>query len=101
MAKNRFQELHIMIKNILASVAAAGLLVAPIAAQANTRAGDSAVSLAPLASMARTASPVGSVERQDGGISELLLIALFGLAGVAIIVTIENSETDSTAGAGN
>ncbi|MCX7675769.1 MAG: hypothetical protein N2Z59_00130 [Alteraurantiacibacter sp.] len=90
-----------MFKNFLASVAAAGLIVAPIAAQANTRASDSAVSLAPLASMIRTASPVGMVEQQEGGMSELLLVALFGLAGVGIIVAIEESETDSSAGAGN
>ncbi|MFC3100215.1 hypothetical protein [Altererythrobacter lauratis] len=88
-----------MFKSILASTAAAGLLLAPIAAQANTRAADASVSLAPLAEMTRQSSPIGAARNAVGDIDEALLVVLFGAIGTAIIVIIENQEDDASAGA--
>lgn len=88
-----------MIKNILASVAAAGLLVAPIAAQANTRASDSQVSLAALGdTSARTGSIAGDAESINGGAT--LLILLFGALAAAIILLVESGEDDASPGTG-
>ena len=91
-----------MIKNVLASTAALGLLVAPIAAQENTRAVDSSVSLAPIADMAsRQGSPVAETEALAGGVPEWLLVLLFGLAAAGIIFTVEELGTPASAGTGN
>ena len=52
-----------MIKNVFASIAAAGLVLTPLAAQAGTQAAESTVSLAPIASdVSRVASPVTGSE---------------------------------------
>lgn len=90
-----------MFKSILASTAAAGLLVAPIAAQANTRAADASVSLAPISDMAsRQASPVSSADAIASGIPEWLLVLLFALIAAGIIVAVEQSEDDASPGTG-
>lgn len=90
-----------MIKNVFASVAAAGLLVAPIAAQANTRAADASVSLAPIANMAaRQGSPVGSSEEIVGALPAWLLAALFAAIAAGLIIVIEESEDDASPGTG-
>jgi hypothetical protein len=89
-----------MFKSILAGTAAVGLLVAPIAAQANTRAVDSAVSLAPIASSDRIASPVGASEQLWEGFPEWLLVLLFALIAAGIIIVIEQSEDDASPGTG-
>ena len=89
-----------MLKTILASTAAAGLLVAPIAAQANTRAIDAGVSLAPMADLARQGSPVGSAEQLDGSIPEWLLVLIFAAIAAGIIIVIESSEGDASPGTG-
>lgn len=84
-----------MIKNILASVAAAGLVFAPLAAQANTRAGDAGVSMEGLA---RSGAPVGEVENAGAGIPMWLLILLFGAAGVGIVMGVESGENNESPG---
>lgn len=88
-----------MIKNFLASIAAAGLLVAPIAAQANTRAGEAGVSMEALA---RSAAPVGAAEYQgedeDDGLPMWIVIALFLAAGGGIIAAIESGENNKSPG---
>ncbi len=90
-----------MIKKLLASTAAAGLVVAPIAAQAGTRAIDAGVSIAPVAdAMARQASPVGESEQFWEGIPEWLLVFLFALIAAGIIIVIEHQEDDATPGTG-
>lgn len=90
-----------MFKTVLASTAAASLLLAPVAAAANTRAGHASVSLAPIAESLRTGSPVRSSEGLIEEGSELLLVLLFGGIGAAIIVAVENAEDDATPGSGN
>lgn len=89
-----------MFKSILASTAAAGLLLAPIAAQANTRAVDAAVSLNPIADAARSGSPIGNSEAMASGIPEWLLVLLFAVVAVGIIVVVEESETNASPGTG-
>jgi len=88
-----------MIKNLLATVAAAGLVFAPIAAQAGTRASDAGVSMNALSSLDRAASPVGAAELQDdGGIPVWLLILLFAGAGAGIILAVEGGEDNKSPG---
>ena len=90
-----------MIKNLLASIAAAGLVVAPVAAQANARAIDAGVSLAPIADAVRAGSPVGATEANASELPEWLLVLLFALIGAGIIIIIEHSEDDASPGTGN
>lgn len=87
-----------MLKKALALTAAAGLVIAPIAAQANSRAVDSAVSLD------RAAMPVGAAQGlsddDDDGIGGLWW--LFGgaiLIGVALAVMGDTEEDNATPGA--
>ena len=92
-----------MLRNVLASLAAAGLLVAPIAAQANTRAGDSRVSLAALKGVERAASQIGPARNQgdgddDRGIPIWLLVLLFGAAGGGIIAAVELTQSTKSPG---
>lgn len=88
-----------MIKNLLAATAAAGLAFAPIAAQAGTRASEAGVTMEALTSLERAGSPIGDAEMQaDGGIPEWALIALFGAAGLGIILAVESSEKDKSPG---
>lgn len=87
-----------MIKNLLASIAAAGLAFVPIAAQAGTRASDAGVSMAALS---RTAAPIGTAEYQaddDNGIPMWLLILLFAAAGGGIIAAVESGENNKSPG---
>ena len=89
-----------MMKNILAATAAAGLMFAPIAAQAGTRAADSAVSMNALA-FERTASPVGLSEAQsEDGNSTLLLLLAFAAVAAGIVIIVEGSENDTSPGTG-
>lgn len=72
------------IRNILASMAAITLVMSPIAASANTRASESAVSLAPIAADAsRIGSPVGDAEEIQGKLP-LWLIAFLLAAGITL-----------------
>ena len=85
-----------MIKNLLASIAAAGVLVSPIVAQAGTRASDAGVSMAGLA---RSSAPMGAAEQQaDDGIPMWLLILLFAGAGAGIIAAVESGENNKSQG---
>ena len=85
-----------MIKNLLASIAAAGVLVSPIVAQAGTRAADAGVSMAALS---RTSAPMGAAEQQaDEGIPMWLLILLFAGAGAGIIAAVESGENNKSQG---
>jgi hypothetical protein len=87
-----------MIKNVLAGVAAAGLVFAPIAVQAGTRAAEAGVSMDALS---RAAAPMGTAEYQadeDDGIPMWLLILLFGAAGGGIIAAIESAENNKSPG---
>ena len=86
-----------MIKNLLASIAAAGVLVSPIVAQAGTRAADAGVSMAGLS---RTAAPMGAAEQQadEDGIPMWLLILLFAGAGAGIIAAVESGENTKSQG---
>jgi len=88
-----------MTKNLLASIAAAGLVFAPIAAQAGTRAAESGVSMASLASVGRAPAPMGAAERQaDEGIPTWLLVLLFAAAGTGIILAVESGENNKSPG---
>lgn len=91
-----------MLRHVLASLAAAGLLVAPISAQANTRASESRVSLAPLKGAARAASPIGPARNQaddeDRGMPIWLLVLLFGAAGGGIIAAVELTQSSKSPG---
>ncbi len=87
-------------KNLLAATAAAGLAFAPIAAQAGTRAADSAVSLQAL-SVERTASALGKFEALgEDGDSTLLLLLAFGAVAAGVVVVVEGGENDTSPGTG-
>lgn len=86
-----------MIKNALAYTAAALLTLAPIAAQAGTRAADASVSLAP---MSRLGSPVGTAQSLRPDEDILWLIALLFGAGVGGIFVIESQEGDASPATG-
>lgn len=77
-----------MLKTILAAAAAASLTVAPIAAQANTRAADSAVSIDV---SDRVGAPVNVSEEAGQKVPLALIILLFGGAAAAIIAIIEDN----------
>lgn len=88
-------------KNILAATAAAGLVFTPVAAQAGTRAADTAISMEAL-SFDRAASPVGLSEAQsdeDGG-SNLLLLLAFAALAAGIVLVVEGGENDTSPGNG-
>jgi len=89
-----------MIKNLLATVAAAGLVFAPIAAQAGTRAADAGVSTNALASLERAPSPLGTGEAMgdDGDVPLWLLILLFAGVGAGIIAATDSSENNKSPG---
>lgn len=90
-----------MFKNVLASLAAAGLLVAPIAAQANTRAADANVSLDVLAEIDRAPAAVGQYESGLEDDDDLWAWLLGFLAvGGGIILLVESSEDDRSSGTG-
>lgn len=88
-------------KNILAAAAAAGLAFAPIAAQAGTRAADSAVSLSAL-SIDRSSAAIGASEGLDDDDDDVTLLLLLGFAAVAagIVIVVEGSENDTSPGTG-
>ncbi|AKQ40981.1 hypothetical protein CP97_01325 [Aurantiacibacter atlanticus] len=84
-----------MLKKFLAATAAAGLVLAPIAAQANTRADTAGVSL----DRASANMPAG--ENLGGGSDALLiLIALLIAAGVVVVVIGDSDEDDASPGTG-
>ncbi len=86
-----------MIKNVLATVAAAGLLLAPIAAQAGTRAADSGVSMD---AMARAAAPVDAAEydTRSGGLGTVWWVAGFALVGLALVTAITSGANTKSPG---
>ena len=87
-------------KKLLAATAAAGLVFAPIAAQAGTRAADSSVSLEAL-SMERTAAALGEAEALgEDGDSTLLLLLAFVAVAAGIVVVVEGGENDTSPGTG-
>lgn len=77
-----------MLKNILAAAAAASLTVAPVAAQANTRAADSAVSIDV---SDRVGAPVDVAEENGAKFPLALIVLLFGAGAAAIIALIEDN----------
>ncbi|RIV83058.1 hypothetical protein [Aurantiacibacter zhengii] len=77
-----------MLKKILAATAAASLTVAPIAAQANTRAADAGVSIE---MSERMAARIGESEEAGLKIPLALIILLFGAGAAAIIALIEDN----------
>lgn len=77
----RSDEVKSMLRSVLASTAALGLVFAPLAAQAGTRASDSHVAIAPaLAADARVASPLAEDGEQlfDDIAFELVLVLFLG-----------------------
>jgi len=79
-------------KNLMASLAATGLLLAPVAAHANTRAGDNSS----FYTSAQVQPGVGrSAEGEDlGGSGDIIGILLAGLWLTGIIVIVVNSDDD-------
>jgi hypothetical protein len=73
-----------------ASIAAVGFLVAPLAAQAGTKA--SAAVAAPVDFGSRASAPVGKKNKLTGGETALLLLALAG-GGFGIYKAIDNKDT--------
>ena len=85
-------------KKIVAASAAAGMLAMPIAAQAGTRAGDTAVSVAPVAQSvesgaARTGAVV-SEENRIGGSGAILAVLAAAAVIVGIIIAVDDDESD-------
>lgn len=91
-----------MLKNILATMAAASLVAAPVAVQANTRAADAGVSSEALYQL-RAPANVGAAEEggEEGVGTAALLALLFGAAAAALVIWIENEEDDIPASNGN
>lgn len=80
-------------KTIIASLAAASLAFVPLAAQANTRAAESNVSLAQtIAAPARTSSTVVEGEQLAGedGIIELVIAAAAIITGIIIYEIVDS-----------
>lgn len=77
-----------MIKNILAATAAFGLVAAPVAAQANTRASDASVSIG-LAD--REGASVAASEEAGLKVPLALIILLFGAGAAAVVALIEDN----------
>lgn len=73
-----------MLKKVLAATLAAGLTVAPIAAQAGERASASEVSLAPIASLERAPAPISEEGEEIGGITPAVAAAIAIFLGVTI-----------------
>lgn len=77
-----------MLKNILAATTAVSLSVAPVAAQANTRAAESSVSIDV---SDRLGAPVEAAEENGAKFPLALIILLFGAGAAAIIAIIEEN----------
>ena len=87
-----------MIRNALSLVAAAGLVLAPIVAQANTRAASAGVAM-DAGEVDRLGAPVSGELREAGkGIPLWLLIMLFGGTATAIILGVEAGENNKSPG---
>jgi len=87
-------------KNLLAATAAAGLVFAPIAAAAGTRAADTTVSLQAL-SVERTAAAIGKSQALgEDGDSTLLLLVAFAAVAAGVVVVVEGGENDTSPGTG-
>lgn len=81
-----------MFKKVLATTAAAGLVFAPIAAQANTRASESVVSLE------RSGAVISDGEELEGeGLG--LLLGLLIVIGVLLVIAGDSSEDNGSPGA--
>jgi hypothetical protein len=81
------------ISNLLVSVAAAGLAFAPIAAQANTRAGDSS----PIYSSAMVSSSMAQDNDGEGMGAGTLIIGVLAVAAIigAIVIALDSDEPAS------
>jgi len=77
-----------MLKKILAASAAVSLTVAPIAAQANTRAADAGVSID---ISDRVGAPVAESEEAGLKVPLALIILLFGAGAAAVVALIEDN----------
>ncbi len=91
-----------MIKNFLASIAAVGLVFAPIAAQANTRAMDAGIMIdrAPAAVSNASLLSNDDDDDDDGGLFLLLGALLIG-AGLIFVIAGDASEgNDASPGTG-
>lgn len=77
-----------MLKNILASAAAASLTLAPVAAQANTRAADAGVAIDVTD---RVAAPVRESEEAGAQFPLALIVLLFGAGAAAVVALIESN----------
>ena len=91
-----------MKSRILATIAAASMAFAPIAAQAGTRAGDAGVSLDPLVEMHHF---LNEDELEGSGFFAdfppgLFLALLAGLAGIGLVIASDTSENDASPGTG-
>ena len=91
-----------MIARVLAMTAAMSLAVAPVAAEAGTRAMDSAVSLQPLTELHHG---LNEDDIEGAGIFAdlpvgLLLGLLAGLAGIGLVIASDASENDASPGTG-
>ena len=88
-----------MVSRVMAATAAAGLVFAPIAAQANTRAGDNT----PVYTSNSTASQPGLAREAEGeeaggkgsAIILLLFAAAAAIAGIAVIADDDSEEGQS------
>lgn len=83
-----------MLKNILATTAAVGLVFAPIAAQANTRAADAGILIERAPAAMTGASMLANDDDGDRGGLYLLLSLLLIAAGVALAIGGDASEGD-------
>ncbi|WP_340588383.1 hypothetical protein [Erythrobacter alti] len=89
-----------MMKKFLASVAAAGLVFAPIAAQANTRAMEAGVMIDRAPTAVSSSELLANDDDDDTGIYLLLTLLLIG-AGIAFIIAGDASEgNDASPGTG-
>lgn len=77
-----------MLKNILAATAASSLALAPLAAQANTRAADAGVSIG---ISDRVGAPIDDAEEAGLRVPLALIVLLFGAGAAAIIALIEDN----------
>lgn len=73
-----------MLKKVLAATLAAGLAVAPIAAQAGDRASDSEVSLASIVDLDRAPAPMSEEGEELGGITPAAAAAIAIFLGVTL-----------------
>ena len=82
---------------LMVTAAAASMVVAPIAAQANTRAGDNAPVYTSEAAQPGTAREADGEEMRGGGSTILLLLAA-AAAIAGIVIAADNEDDDQSPG---